>query len=76
MQIYILTCVDECSELLFAKAYKTLEETQTVMRSRLTDHAEDLKRCDRFEYLNIDEMGGATGNADWSFEYKITPDNI
>ena len=73
MKIFILTCINESSELVYAVAYRTLEEAQAKMRC----HA--LVECDEFahlgrpgHYCNIGDMSSACGDEEQCYVWNIT----
>lgn len=74
MKIYILTCVNEESELVYAKPHKFEVGAHAAMIETIL--AEKESEGERVGYWEIGERSGAIGNVDWCYKYTIVEEEL
>lgn len=74
MKIYILTCINEDSELVFCKAYKTRCLANADMLRYLENEREEF--IEGPYYCNIGDSGAAIGDETHCYVYYITEDEL
>ena len=74
MKIYILTCVNEESELVYARPYKLEIGAHIAMTEAILAEYESEK--ERVGYMDIGERSGAIGNDDWCYLYTIVEEEL
>lgn len=72
MTIYILTCINESSELVSCKPYKNLDMAQAMMRVEAEAEAKDFEDNDRPDYGYIGDFSAAVGTEDHGYIWNIT----
>ena len=75
MKIFILTCVNENSELCSCKSYRTREEAQVAMLNQFNNERGNWT-FGNLEYEEIDNNGAGIGNEGYCYEWKITEDEL
>lgn len=75
MKIYILTCINEDSELVFCKAYKTRCLANADMLMYLENEREEFIGSPG-HYCNIGDLGAAIGDETRCYVYYITEDEL
>lgn len=72
MKVYVLTCINADSELVFARVFRTKKEAQSSMRrsveSMRLHFEENYGEC----YKEMENDGAAIGNESKCFIYDIT----
>ena len=77
MKIYILTCINEASELVSCKAYKTLQlAASDMICSVMAEYSEFKKVGRRGIYTDIRDTSAAVGDEECCYIYDITEDEI
>lgn len=73
MKIFILTCINESSELVYAVAFRTLAEAQSKMRQHAQVESEEFSDLGRpGNYCDIGEMSSACGDEEQCYIWNIT----
>ena len=73
MKIFILTCINESSELVYAVAYRTIAEAQDKMKKHAKVESEEFAEQGRpGNYCNIGEMSSACGDEEQCYVWNIT----
>lgn len=74
MKIYILTCINENSELVLCKPYKRIPTlAKADMYSEANSRYEELIKQNRPDaYIELDDMSACVGNEARCFNFKIT----
>lgn len=76
MKIYILTCINENSELCFCKAYRTKEEAQLALLNQYNTEKEQWCTGGNLDYEEITFDGAAIGNEAYCYVWDITEDEL
>ena len=73
MKIFILTCINESSELVYAVAFQTLAEAQDKMKKHAKVEGEEFADLGRpGNYCNIGIMSSACGDEEQCYVWNIT----
>lgn len=72
MTIYILTCINECSELVYAQAFKEFNEAQKSMDASFIVEKNDFGIRGRLEYANLGTTSASLGNEEYCYVWNIT----
>ena len=72
MKIYILTCINENSELVSAKAYYDLLVAQSLMRKEWTVECSDFESNGRLGYHELRDRSASCGNEEYGYIWNIT----
>lgn len=77
MKIFILTCINENSELVYAVAHRTLSEAQSKMREHARVESEEFADLGRpGNYCNVSEMSSACGDEEACYVWDITEQEL
>ena len=77
MKIFILTCINESSELVYAKAFKTLQGAKAEMFLQATAEHEEFAIAGRPGlYCDYGDMSTACGDQEYCYVWNITEDVI
>lgn len=72
MTIYILTCINQNSELSFARAFRTKKEAQSNMKRSVESIRARFARNYGEHYVKVGNDGASVGNDSLCFIYNIT----
>ena len=77
MKIYILTCINEESQLVSCKAYKSLDLAQAEMICQAMSERDEFEKIGRLgNYCDIKDMSAACGDKEYCYVWNITEDEV
>lgn len=76
MKVYILTCINEGSELVYVKAFREHFSARAEMLAQLHKMVDVLVIEGHFDYQVIHESSAAIGDDSFYYAWKITEDEI
>ena len=77
MKIYILTCINEESQLVSCKAYRSSDEAKIAMVNQAVAERQEFRKADRpGQYLHPGDTSTAVGDEEYCYIWNITEDDV